>query len=102
MEDGRMKNRTWFDAGSQAETTVGFVQSLFAPWRRATPPVEVLTARSPSRYADQGADASWTASLNRGDGLPPFLLCIDMAAGKRSAIRFQPFARPTGADSSVR
>jgi hypothetical protein len=97
-----MKNRPWFAARSQAETRVGFVQSLFAPWFRPTPPVEVLDAHSPSRFADYGADAGWTASLRRGDGLPPFLLCIDIAAGERTAMRFEPFSRRNTAESRVR
>ena len=96
-----MKDRPWFAARSPAAMRVGFVQSLFAPWFRPTPPVEVLTARSPSRFIDHGAEAGWTASLHRGDGLPPFLLCIDMAAGERSAMRFQPFSRRNSAEPRV-
>jgi hypothetical protein len=97
-----MKNKPWFAARSPAEAGVQFVQTLFAPWFRTTPPAEALAPRSPSSFADYGADASWTASLHRGDGLPPFLLCIDMAAGQRSAMRFEPYARRSGADSRVR
>lgn len=96
-----MKNRPWHAARSQAETRIGLVQSLLAPWFRATPPTQVLDARPASRFADQGADAGWTASLRRGDGLPPFLLCIDMAAGQPSAMRFEPFSRRNSPESRI-
>jgi len=98
-----MINRPRFDARSPAEAGVSFIQSLFAPLFRPATPVQVLTpeALSPqvlaprtSPLADSGADASWTASLHRGDGLPPFLLCIDMAADERFAMRFEPFSGP--------
>jgi hypothetical protein len=97
-----MKNRPWFAARSPGEARVPFVQTWFAPWFKPTPPIEALEPRSPSRFADYGVEAGWTASLHRGDGLPPFLLCIDMAAGERSAMRFEPFTRRSGAESRVR
>jgi hypothetical protein len=97
-----MKSRPWFAARSPGEAGVHFVQTLFAPWFKPTPPIEVLTPRSSSNFADNGVETGWTASLHRGDGLPPFLLCIDMAAGERSAMRFEPFARRSGAGSRVR
>jgi hypothetical protein len=100
MEDGSMKNRPWFAARLPAEAGVHFVQTLFAPWFRQ-PPAVALAPRTPSSFIDHGADASWTASLHRGDGLPPFLLCIDMAAGERSAMRFEPFARSSGVGPRV-
>ena len=96
-----MMSRPWFAVKSPVEPRVGFVQSLFAPWFRPTPPAKALKARSPSRFPDHGADAGWTASLRRGDGLPPFLLCIDMAAGQRSAMRFEPFSRRNSAEARI-
>jgi hypothetical protein len=107
-----MINRPRFDARSPAEAGVGFIQSLFAPFFRPAAPVQVLAPevlapqvlapRRSSLLADSGADASWTASLHRGDGLPPFLLCIDMAADERFAMRFEPFSRRAGAESRSR
>ena len=55
-----------------------------------------------SRIADSGAEAGWTASLDRGDGLPPFLLSINMVAGSCSAMRFEARAGGGGADCSQR
>ncbi len=107
-----MINRPRFDARSPAEAGVGFIQSLFAPWFRPATPVQVLAPdvlapdvlgpRPSSRFADPGADASWTASLQRGDGLPPFLLCIGMAADERIAMRFERFSRRTDVEPRVR
>jgi hypothetical protein len=102
-----MTNKPKFDAQSPAEAGSGFIQSLLASFFRSASPAEALSQRvalsraevlppaptKPSRLPDAGADASWTASLNRGDGLPPFLLSIDMAAGARSVMRFEPFGR---------
>ncbi|WP_294536467.1 hypothetical protein [uncultured Rhodoblastus sp.] len=96
-----MRNRPWFAARSPAGAGVHFVQTLFAPWFRP-PPVQTPTPRLPSDFADYGAEDGWTASLHRGDGLPPFLLCIDMAAGACAAMRFEPFARRSGNESRVR
>jgi hypothetical protein len=102
-----MTNKPKFDAQSPAEAASGFIQSFLASLFRSALPVEVHTRvevlsrtkalppapTKPSRLPDAGADASWTASLNRGDGLPPFLLSIDMAAGARSVMRFEAFGR---------
>ena len=90
-----MKNKAKCDAQSPAEAGGGFIQSLFATFFRSAPRVEVLSPAParPSRLPDAGADAGWTASLSRGDGLPPFLLCIDMVAGAHSVMRFEPFGR---------
>jgi hypothetical protein len=102
MEGDGMQDRNWFGAFFPAEVGVGFVQSLFAPLFRAATPARNLTAASTaaeSRIADAGADASWTASLHRGDGLPPFLLCIRNAAGANSAMRFEPFGSRADANS---
>ncbi|MGO9942767.1 MAG: hypothetical protein ACLPIC_08370 [Rhodoblastus sp.] len=105
-----MINRPRFDARSPAEAGVSFIQSLFAPlFRPATvlaPEVlapKVLGPRpSSSRCADPGADACWTASLQRGDGLIPFLVCIDLAAGQRFAMRFESFSRRTDVGPRLR
>ena len=102
-----MTNKSKLDAQSPAEAGSGFIQSLLASLFRSASPVEALSRTEvhsrtevlppaptkPSRLPDAGADASWTASLNRGDGLPPFLLSIDMAAGARSVMRFEAFGR---------
>ncbi len=97
-----MKEKPWFGGKTPAEAGVSLVQSLFAPLFKPTPAVEAMHS-SPalilSRIADSGADASWTASLDRGDGLPPFLLSITMGAGPCPAMRFEARAGRDGADS---
>ncbi|MGO9431816.1 hypothetical protein [Rhodoblastus sp.] len=100
-----MINRPRFDARSPAEAGVSFIQSLFAPlFRPATVLAPKVLGPSPSssRCADPGADACWTASLQRGDGLIPFLVCIDLAAGQRFAMRFESFSRRTDVGPRLR
>lgn len=96
-----MKEKPWFGGKTPVEAGVGLVQSLFAPLFRPAPPLEALAppATILSRIADSGAAASWTACLDRGDGLPPFLLSINMAAGCCSAMRFEARAGRDSADS---
>jgi hypothetical protein len=80
--------KTWFGAKSPAETGVNFMQSLFAPLFRAPAKTPAPLGRTP--VVDTGAEASWTASLHRGNDLPPFLLRVNMTAGSRSAVQFGP------------
>ncbi len=95
-----MKDRRWFGAKSAGETGAAFMQSLFAPLFRPSAADAPLPGSAPRpRIADAGSDACWTASLRRGDDLPPFLLSIQTAAGSRSAIRFEPFDRDAGGES---
>jgi hypothetical protein len=92
-----MKERRWFGAKFAGESGAAFMQTLFAPlFRPATPD---LSATPRARIGDAGADACWTASLCRGDGLPPFLLSIHQVAGSRSAMRFEPFDKPAAAET---
>ena len=81
--------RTWFGAKTPSERSVHFLHSLFAPLRRAPEKAPAAPLRR-TPTVDTGADASWTASLNRGDDLPPFLLRVHMTAESRSAVRFGP------------
>ena len=89
-----MKDRRWFGAKFAGESGVTFMQSLFAPLLRPSAPDDFPPPASRPKPADAGADACWTASLCRGDGLPPFLLSIHQVAGSRSAMRFDPFDKP--------
>jgi hypothetical protein len=56
-----------------------------------------LLARTPERAApvaaESAADAGWTASLRRGDDLPPCRLSILIASGVGSAVRLETFGR---------
>lgn len=82
-------NKRWFGGKTPAEAGVSLVQSLFSPLFR--PAAEPPAAPSPTVFSDEdsGSDTSWTASLDRGDGLPPFLLSINMVAGSCSAMKFE-------------
>jgi hypothetical protein len=85
-----MNGIRWFGGKTPTKAGVSLVQSLFSPLFRTAQPVEPL-APAPATilsHFDSGADASWTASLDRGDGLPPFLLSINMVAGSCSAVKF--------------
>jgi hypothetical protein len=97
-----MTKTRWFGAKSVAEGSAAESSDpLFAAFFR-------LIARSPSEkpaparaiaspLLDSGADASWTASLRRGDDLPPCRLSILIAAGALSAMRLEPFSRESDA-----
>jgi hypothetical protein len=90
MEGADMANgKTWYGASNPTETGVNFMQSLFAPLFRA-PTKAPAPALGRALLMDAGAEASWTASLHRGNDLPPFLLCVHMTAESRSAVRFGP------------
>ena len=85
-------DNNWFGAKYPAEACVGLMHALLAPLFR-TPAKSPAPQHPPSCIADSGADACWTASLNRGNDLPPFLLCVHTTAESRSAVRFGPFDR---------
>lgn len=82
--------KSWFGAKNPTETGVNFMQSLLAPLFRA-PTKAPAAPLGRTLITDTGAEASWTASLHRGNDLPPFLLCVHMTAESRSAVRFGPF-----------
>lgn len=81
-----MSGRRWFGGKTPAEAGASLVHSLFSPLFRPAPPPAPAAILS---QIDSSADACWTASLDRGDGLPPFLLSINMVAGCCSAVRFE-------------
>ena len=85
-------DKNWFGAKYPAEAWVDLMHSLFAPLFR-TPAKGAAPQRLTSCINDSGADACWTASLNRGNDLPPFLLCVHTTAESRSAVRFGPLDR---------
>lgn len=90
-----MKNRQDLGHKTPAQSGVHFVQALFASLFNPAPRVEALVRIQRnvlSRMVETGADACWTASLHRGDDLPPFLLSIRTAADSPSALRMEPFA----------
>ncbi len=90
-----MKNKQGFGHNAPAHSGVHFVQALFASLFNPAPRVEALVRIQRnvlSRMVETGADACWTASLHRGDDLPPFLLSIRTAADSPSAMRLEPFA----------
>jgi hypothetical protein len=93
MEGASMKDdNNWFGAKHPAEAWVDLMHSLFTPLFRG--PTKRPAPQNPmSRIADSGADACWTASLYRGNDLPPFLLCVHTTAESRSAVRFGPLDR---------
>ncbi len=85
-------NTNWFGAKHPAEAWVGLMHSFFTPLFRG--PTKRPAPQNPlNRIADSGADACWTASLYRGNDLPPFLLCVHTTAESRSAVRFGPLDR---------
>ena len=103
-----MKKTRWFgvkdgaDRGGEDKAVADTSDPLFAAFFRllARAPAEkpaavVRTLASPP--LDSGADACWTASLRRGDDLPPCRLSILIASGARSAMRLEPFGRETDA-----
>jgi len=92
-------DKNWFGARLKAEAGIGLMQFLLAPLSRAPVKSAAPTPESPRQIADSGADASWTASLHRGNDLPPFLLCVHTTAESRSAVRFGPFDRRIGTES---
>ena len=85
-------DKNWFGARYPAEAWVDLMHSLLSPLFRS--PAKSPAPQNPtSGIADSGADACWTASLNRGNDLPPFLLCVHTTAESRSAVRLGPFDR---------
>jgi hypothetical protein len=86
-------------AKSQAEASVGFFQSFFGPRFRPAP-LAASPNRALARHSDGGAVTIWTASLSRGDGLPPFRLSIRSGGAAQCSIRFDPLLPEQDADSS--
>lgn len=98
-----MTKGRWFGAkGVSGKGVSGsgdpFLATLFRLLARA-PSGKALTSHADESPAalDSGADASWTASLRRGDDLPPCRLSILIASGALSAMRLEPFGRSTDA-----
>ena len=95
-----MTKTRWFGAKSVAEGSAAESSDpLFAAFFR-------LIARAPSEKPAPArtiasplldSDASWTASLRRGDDLPPCRLSILIAAGALSAMRLEPFSSESDA-----
>jgi hypothetical protein len=90
-----MKRKQWFDASGAASSGDFLFQSflrLVARSRTAACPAPV---RKPS--ADPAADACWTASLHRGDDLPPCRLSILAASDSPSDVRLEHYRHKAGA-----
>ncbi|WP_374548049.1 hypothetical protein [Rhodoblastus sp.] len=93
-----MKKSGWFGARGLIGSGDPFLASLFRLLAResseksALPSVHAARAKDLA-LPDPGADASWTASLCRGDDLPPCRLSIAIAAGACSAMRLESFGR---------
>ena len=85
-------DKNWFGAKTPAEAWVDLMHSLLAPLF-GSPAKSAAPHNPPNCITDSGADACWTASLNRGNDLPPFLLCVHTTAESRSAVRFGPLDR---------
>jgi hypothetical protein len=81
-------NKRWFGGKTPAEAGVSLVYSLFSPLFGPAYATEPL-APAPAANLSDSSDTIWTASLHRADGLPPFLLSINMVAGSCSAMKFQ-------------
>ncbi|MCI4678996.1 hypothetical protein K9U39_09075 [Rhodoblastus acidophilus] len=93
-----MKRKQWFDASGAASGGDFLFQSflrLVARSRTVARPAPVRSERKPS--ADPAADACWTASLHRGDDLPPCRLSILAASDSPSAVRLELSRHKTGA-----
>ena len=85
-----MSKQRWFGAVGAA----GSDPLLFSLFRLLAGTAEPAARSAATRPASaDSADASWTASLSRGDDLPPCRLSILIAAGAASAVRLGPFSR---------
>jgi hypothetical protein len=98
-----MKKRRWFRIQGAAGSSDPFVAALLRLLVGSSPdkPVAALAEPRPdaSGSLDSGAEACWTASLRRGDDLPPCRLSILIASGASSAMRLEPFRRDADASS---
>jgi hypothetical protein len=87
-----MTRKQWFGARVATESGDLLKHALGRLLPRASAASALARPRpQKSPLSDPGADASWTASLNRGDDLPPCRLSVLIASGSRSAIRLEPF-----------
>ena len=84
-----MSKGRWFGALGAAGSDP-LLSSLFRLLAGGAEPTVRQRAASPA--SADSADASWTASLCRGDDLPPCRLSILIASGA-SAVRLEPFGR---------
>jgi len=93
-----MKKSGWFGARGLIGSGDPFLASLFRLLARepsaksALPSIRAARAKDPA-LSDPGADASWTASLRRGDDLPPCRLSIAIASGACLAMRLESIGR---------
>lgn len=90
-----MSKGRWFGAvgatGSDLLLTSLFRLLARGPERAAPQSTNLLAHANP--MAADAADASWTASLRRGDDLPPCRLSVLIASGVGSAVRLETFGR---------
>ena len=88
---------------SQPVASVGVLQFLLDRlFRPAHVVINAAPARALARMAEAGTEMSWTASLSRGDDMPPFRLSILTAHDARSSIRIEPLSSPVAIDSTAR
>jgi hypothetical protein len=97
-----MKKRRWFHTQGASSASDPFVATLLR-LLVGTPSEKPAAVAAPrpdaSSSLDSGAEACWTASLRRGDDLPPCRLSILIASGARSAMRLESFRREAEAGS---
>jgi hypothetical protein len=101
-----MKKRRWFrtqGAPGASDPFVATLLRLLVGSSSGKPGTAALTkpCPDPSASLDTGADACWTASLRRGDDLPPCRLSILIASGVSSAMRLEPFRREAETSSRI-
>lgn len=101
-----MKKRRWFRTPGAAGASDPFVAALLrllvgTVAERPVAPTLAKPRPNASDSLDSGADACWTASLRRGDDLPPCRLSILIASGASSAMRLEPFRREAETASRI-
>jgi hypothetical protein len=99
-----MKKRRWFRTQGAAGSTDPFVATLLRLLVGSSSDKQAAVVLAEPRpdatnSLDSGAEACWTASLRRGDDLPPCRLSILIASGASSAMRLEPFRRDADAAS---
>jgi hypothetical protein len=105
-EGKKMKKRLWFRTQGAAGASDPFVSTLLRLLIGSSSgkPATAALAKAcpgPSSSLDSGAEACWTASLRRGDDLPPCRLSILIASGASSAMRLEPFRREAETGSRI-
>jgi hypothetical protein len=87
-----MLTKRWFGAKVATESS-GFVRHAIDRLLPHKPTADMFSRPGVERpaIADSSFDASWTASLKRGDDLPPCRLSVLIASGSRSAMRLEPY-----------